>query len=568
MTRVEKKIRPVPIGVENFEDMIKKGYYYVDKTLLIQGLLDGGGEVNVFTRPRRFGKSLNISMLEHYFGIHKKDSAPIFEGLNIMQVGEKYLAHQNKYPVVKMTLKGVESTSFASAFKLFKYEIMEEFVRYRYVLENPKLDEKDKLLAQRFFNDEADVEDYKNSLRFLTRCLHKYYNEKVIILIDEYDVPLEKAYFAKNSYYDEMVDFLRKFYGNALKTNDSLNFAVITGCLRVSKESIFTGVNNLNIMSIVDNTYGEYFGFTEPEVELMLESYNLTNKLDEMREWYNGYKFGETTVCNPWSSIRYLYDKAYGNADYPRPHWSNTSSNSIIRDLIAVADDEARDEIEHLIKGGTITKPIYEDIVYADIMKNMGNLWNFLFFTGYLKKVSKQQIGVENHIELGIPNKEILYIYIRQIREWFEERTVAKNMASLYNAVFSQDVEHLEDAITELLRQSISYMDSYENFYHGFLVGVLHGVDGYRVVSNRETGNGRSDVMLRPHTRRKPAVVIEVKVSKKRGDLVKDSEKALTQIVKKNYQQEFEEEGYEKVIKYGISFYRKDCAVATEKAEF
>lgn len=549
----------LPIGVENFEDMIRKKYYYVDKTLMIKELLDKGGDVNVFTRPRRFGKTLSISMLQYFFENTKKESAHVFEGLKISKMGEDYLAHQNKYPVIKLSLKGAEGANFDAALGLFKTEIAKEFERHSYLQESAELTIVQKQLFQSIIDDSAKQNSFQDSLKFLSECLQKYYTQKVIILIDEYDVPLEKAYF--RGYYDEMVEFVRSLFGAALKTNDALEFAVITGCLRVNKESIFTGVNNLNIVSILSDSFGEYFGFTEPEVNEMLKYCKLEHKTDEMRDWYNGYLFGETVVYNPWSSIKYLYDVIYGKIYLPVPHWSNTSSNDIIRQLITIADDETKEEIEWLIQGKTITKPIYEDIVYADILKNMNNLWNFLYFTGYLRKVSKEQRGVHNYFELTIPNKEIQNIYERQIREWFDERVQEADMTNLYRAVLEQDVEIFMDEISELLAESISFMDSYENFYHGFLTGVLRGIKGYVAKSNRESGNGRGDIFLRPRSIRKPAIIIEVKVAAEARYLEKEVEDALTQIEKKRYDAELEREGFTQIIKYGIAFYRKDCVV-------
>ena len=552
---------PLPIGIENFYDMIRKGFYYVDKTLLIKELIDNPSSVNVFTRPRRFGKTLNISMLQHYFDILKKDHAHIFENMKIMNAGDVYLEHQNKYPVIKLSLKGAEGPNFESAYKMFKTEIVGEFKRHRYLLTSDKVEKEDQLLYQSIIDQSAGLEDFKGSLKFLSQCLASHYDQKVIILIDEYDVPLEKAHFAKKSYYNEMVDFIRAFFGAALKTNDALNFSVITGCLRVSKESIFTGVNNLSIISILSDSFGEYFGLTEPEVETMLAHYNLEHKADEMRAWYNGYLFGETTVYNPWSSIKYLYDELHSKIGFPMPHWSNTSSNSIVRELISLSNDETKDEIELLIQGETITKPINEDIVYADITKDMDNLWNFLFFTGYLKKVSKEQIGVENHFELTIPNNEILYIYKRQIREWFNERVRETDMNSLYTAVLNQDTATFEDEIIEMLSETISYMDSHENFYHGFLTGILRGIKGYVTKSNRESGNGRGDLFLRPRDFRKPAIIIEIKIANTAKDLNSKCDEALKQIESKNYKNELDDEGYTQIIKYGISFYRKMCKI-------
>ena len=558
---MEQKITPLPIGIENFYDMIRKKFYYVDKTLLIKDLIDRPSAVNVFTRPRRFGKTLNISMLQHYFDILKKDHSHIFDGLKIMSAGDEYLEHQNKYPVIKLSLKGAEGKTFKSAYELFKIEITNEFKRHRYLIKSEKLKQEDRELYQKIIESTATIEEFKSSLKFLSDCLATHYNKKVIILIDEYDVPLEKAHFT--GYYEEMVDFIRSFFSAALKTNDSLEFAVITGCLRVSKESIFTGVNNLNIVSILSNSFGEYFGLTEPEIETMLKHYNLEHKANEMRDWYNGYIFGETVVYNPWSSIKYLYDIIYGKMEFPVAHWSNTSSNSIVRELISIADDETKIEIEQLIKGETLTKPINEDIVYADITKNMDNLWNFLFFTGYLKKISKEQVGVQNYFDLAIPNKEILYIYTRHIREWFDERVRAVDLNGLYSAVLNQDTTTFEDEISEMLSETISYMDSHENFYHGFLTGVLRGIKGYIAKSNRETGNGRGDILLMPISIRKPAVIIEVKIAKNAKNLEKKCDEALKQIQSQKYENELHNEGYTQIIKYGIAFYRKDCIIKT-----
>jgi hypothetical protein len=399
---------------------------------------------------------------------------------------------------------------------------------------------------------------FNSSLKFLSECLKRHYGKKVIILIDEYDVPLEKAYF--QGYYADMIGFMRPFFHHAFKTNDSLHFAVLTGCLRVSKETIFTGLNNLNIVSIVSNEYGEYFGFTEDEMSEMLKYYQFVEKEQELRDWYNGYLFGDVTVYNPWSSIKYLGD-LLSREPFPKPHWANTSSNAIVRQLIDIADDEAREEIERLIQGETITKPIHEDIVYADITKDMNNLWNFLYFTGYLKKVNKKQSGVENYFDLTIPNKEILYIYIRHIREWFEERVKEVDMTNLYTAVLSQDSLTFEDEIINLLSESISYMDSHENFYHGFLTGVLRGIKRYRTISNRESGNGRGDIFIKPLDLRKAAMIIEVKVADQPQQLEKESNEALLQIEKKKYYEELVHEGYTQIIKYGIAFYRKMCRV-------
>jgi len=529
------EFKPFPIGVDNFEKIIDKGYYYVDKTLLIKEFIDKKSEVNVFTRPRRFGKSLNISMLQYYFENLKSDKASIFAGLKIMNTSDRYYEHQNKYPVIKMSLKGGEGSSFNMAYIRLKLEIGGEFQRHDYLLKSEKLSSNQKQHYQYIIEKsipiplkkkanekqdskgaeieiEKEMATFSSSLKFLSNCLERYYGKKVIILIDEYDVPLEKAFF--RGFYSDMIDFLRSFYQDALKTNDSLDFAVLTGCLRVSKESIFTGLNNPDIISIISNEYGEYFGFTEAEMREALVYYKLEEKEDEVRDWYNGYLFGDTTVYNPWSSIKYLKDMR-NNELFPKPHWANTSSNTIIRELIAIADDEVKDEIEHLIAGGTITKPIQEDIVYAEIMESSDNLWNFLFFTGYLKKVSKFQQGEDIYLKMKIPNREIRYIYNKHIGKWFDKRVEEVDMTNLYTAVLAQDIATFEDEIINFLGESISYMDNHENFYHGFLTGVLRGMKGYRATSNRESGNGRGDIFIRPRDLRKTAIILEVKVAKK-----------------------------------------------------
>ena len=557
MTTIRKKA--LPIGVEFFDDMIMNDYYYVDKTLLIKDILEKKGIVSLFTRPRRFGKSLNISMLQCFFDNLMKAKAPIFDGLKIIQAGDEYLGHQNKYPVIKLGLKDVSASDFATAIEMLILEIASEFSRHQYLLNSEKLDNSDKELYNLILTKKAKITDYRNSLKFLSNCLEKHYDQKVIILIDEYDVPLEKAHF--KGYYDEMVEFIRGFFSVALKTNESLQFAVLTGCLRVSKESIFTGLNNLHVISVLDDNFGEYFGFTEAEASQLLEYYGVSDKLADMRDWYNGYLFGETVVYNPWSSIKYLYDIIYNKMETKRPYWSNTSSNIIIKDLIAEADINVKNEIELLIAGGTITKPIVEDIVYGEIKEDMDNLWSFLFFTGYLKKISKKQIGVHNHIELAIPNKEIKYIYENQITKWFKDQVVQADLRKMYQAILTGDAETFQTELSEMLQASISYFDSKEEFYHGFLTAMMVTMGGYITKSNRESGNGRADIFMRPVSIRQPAVIIEVKITKEAKDLETDAEVALKQIEEKKYDDELKREGYREIIKYGIAFYRKDCEI-------
>ncbi|MCL1990400.1 MAG: ATP-binding protein [Defluviitaleaceae bacterium] len=547
-----------PIGVENFYDMVTRNSYYVDKTLLIKDVIDSQSTVTLCTRPRRFGKSLAISMLQYYFENLKKEDASIFDGLKIANTGEKYLAEQNKYPVIKLTMKSVEGRTFESAFDGVKFLMYREYRRHDYLLDADALSNDEKETFRRLRGEKATRKEYEKSLQFLSECLHKHWHEKVVILIDEYDVPLEKAYF--KGYYDEMINFIRLFYGNALKTNDSLHKAILTGCLRVSKESIFTGLNNLDIVSIVSKDYAEYFGFTQSEVEEALNYYGKLHKLEEAQNWYNGYLFGETIVYNPWSMIKYLRDINSSDNHSPESYWGNTSSNEIIKELIYEADDVTKKEIESLMRNETLTKPIYQDIVYAEIKQNMNHLWSFLYFTGYLKKVSEKTIKRKLHFELKIPNDEIGYIYDRFISAWIHDHVQQLNYSKLYEAITKEDAETVEEEISNALFKTISYMDHAEHFYHGIMIGILGPIPGYYLKSNREAGHGRLDLMLTPMRSRDPGIVIEMKVAKALKEVEEKKKEALEQIEEEGYAKAFEEEGY-RVIKYGIVFLGKECFV-------
>jgi len=556
MTEVRQK--KIPIGVDDFGKLIKQDFYYTDKSLLIKELIDNYSEVNLFTRPRRFGKSLNISMLQYYFDNLFSNDVHVFNGLKITEAGENYQNYQNQFPVIKMTLKGAAGLTFESAFAKFKTIIAGEFERHSCLLESEKLTTSQNQRYTNIIEKTASLEDFEGSLRFLSDCLQLHYNKQVIILIDEYDVPIEKAH--AKGFYEEMVSFIRSFFGEALKTNPSLFFAVVTGCLRISKEDIFTGLNNLDVIPITSNKYSEHFGFTDLEASNMLNYYGLENKLPEMRDWYNGYLFGETTVYNPWSAIKYLSDAKSGKR-YPQAHWANTSSNYIIRQLIDIADAITKVEIEHLIAGGTIIKPIKEDIVYAEVTNSMDNLWNFLFFTGYLKKVEEEQRAEKIFYELKIPNREVRYIYIRHISEWLEEKTKITDLSMLYQAIITEDTETFSDQMTMFLMEVISFMDNAENFYHGFLGGVLRSMNGYLVKSNRESGNGRSDYFIKPTSLKKQAFIIEVKIADTVAELEATCDKALKQIEDKNYVAELALDGYTNVTKYGLAFFKKTCMI-------
>lgn len=549
---------PLPVGVENFEEIIDKGYYYVDKTLLIRDLIDLRGKVNLFTRPRRFGKTLNMSMLRYFFEKAEEDRRYLFQRTKIMDAGEKYRSEMGKYPVISLSLKSMKQGSYEEAFHCLKEEIADEFKKHLELL--GKLEtEDDRKKYDQLANRRAPGEEYLNSLQFLSQCLYSCYGSKAVILIDEYDVPLENAYF--RGFYDRMVDLIRSLFESALKTNDALEFAVVTGCLRISKESIFTGLNNLNVISITDKTYAEHFGFTQEEVDRMLERYGLMEKREDVKRWYDGYQFGDTEVYNPWSVINYV-NSSYRDKDVLfKPYWSNTSSNSIVRTLVEKADISAKQEIEALIDGGTITKPIHEDITYDEMDSTQENLWNFLFFTGYLKKISEYQNGEDIYVEMAIPNSEVRYIYKNAVRRWFEEKTDKKDLSPLYESILNGDREKMAEILSENLMETISFYDYQESYYHGFLAGMLKNIGNYIVLSNRESGNGRPDLLLKYPSVRGKAVILEIKIAKTYRELEQKCDEALEQIEAQRYEEPLRQEGYSDILKYGVAFYRKECVV-------
>ena len=562
--------KPLPIGIDNFEKLVTRGYYFIDKTMLIKELLDKKGDVNLFTRPRRFGKTLNMSMLQSFFEYArddkggKKDNSYLFSGLRIMEVGEQYRSHMGQYPVINLTLKGGKQLDFELAYAMLKRQIAEEYKRHRYILDGDILEE-DRQRYYQIMVEKADREAYADALQFLSQCLERYYGKKVIILIDEYDVPLENAYIC--GFYEEMIAFIRSLFESALKTNSSLEFAVVTGCLRISKESVFTGLNNLKIISILDEKYDEYFGFTDREVQKICEDYDMQQKFEIFKEWYNGYLFGNANVYNPWSVMQFMDDLQDNPNRYPKAYWANTSSNSIVRKLIEMADEDTKMEIEELIEGKTIEKPIHEDITYDEVYKSMDHLWNFMFFTGYFRKAGERMDDrtKQLYVELTIPNEEVKYIFRTKILGWFDEKVKARDRSRLFTALVNLDVEAVEEEIVDMLLETISFNDAYESFYHGFLAGILSGMKGYIVKSNREGGTGRSDLFVKPVTRRKPAYVLEFKVADKFSQLDCKAEEALQQIEERGYARELEDDGYAVVYRYGIAFCGKDCIVKLEE---
>lgn len=556
--------KPLPIGVDNFEDIVQSGYYYVDKTMLIKELLDLKGKVNLFTRPRRFGKTLNLSMLRYFFedtGDAKKneENKSLFQGLKIMGQGEKYTQYMGDYLVIDLTLKSAKQPTFESAYDKIKRAIANEFHRHQYILSNEKINEEDKKLFQKIADRKAEYDDYSGALEFLSKCLYEATDKKTVILIDEYDVPLENAYF--RGFYEEMVDFIRSLFESALKTNHYLQFAVITGCLRISKESIFTGLNHLNMISVLDKKYSEHFGFTEQEVIQMMSYYEVESRFSTMKEWYDGYLFGDTEVYNPWSVIKFLYDLYSDVNAFPHPYWINTSSNDIIKNLIARADRETKGQIETLLGGGTLEIQVHEEVTYGDMYSSGENLWNFLYFTGYLTKESEYFEESSIFLRARIPNIEVKTIYQNTIMNWLKAAIKKEDFHDLYLAMEEGDAQRMTDILNSQLFRTISFYDSAENFYHGFLTGILSQSENYLVKSNRESGNGRSDIMVKSPSLRGRSFIVEVKVSDSVDDLENDAKKALKQIYDKRYMEELHEEGYKRVDCYGISFYRKDCEV-------
>lgn len=564
--------KALPIGVDSFEKMVKEGYFYVDKSMFIKELLDLKGEVNLFIRPRRFGKTLNLSMLRYFFedtGSPEKNeqNRALFQGMKIMSAGENYTGRMGKYPVLNLTLKSAKQREPETAFYMIRSGITAEFNRCRALVER----ERERLVSteyeqyMRMADGKAPDQEVRDSLRLFCRCMYRITGKKTVLLIDEYDVPLENAYF--QGFYDRMIDFIRALFEAALKTNDDLQFAVITGCLRISKESIFTGLNHLHIISMLDQRYSEHFGFTESEVRQMMAYYGVESRFPTMKEWYDGYRFGSTEVYNPWSVINFLYDLYADIHAFPRPYWINTSSNDIIKDLIARADRETKGQIETLLAGGTLDIKVHEEVTYGDMHSRGENLWNFLFFTGYLTKESEYFKERYIFLRARIPNVEVVTIYENTIMNWFRSNIEKHDFRDLYEALEEGRAEKARDILNEQLFAAISFYDSAENFYHGFLTGILSQSENYLVKSNRETGNGRSDIMMRSPSLRGRSFVLEVKVSEHIDDLEADAEKALRQIYERKYTEELRAEGYRSIDCYGIAFYRKDCEVCFGNAD-
>ena len=563
--------KQIALGVEDFKEIIDKDGYFVDKTLMIKELIESNAKVTLFTRPRRFGKTLNQFMIRRFFEDERTrsgeriDNGYLFDGLKVAACGEEVLQHQQQYPVIFLSLKSAKQPDFEEAYKKICRALAEEFRRHQYLLEGNSLADDQKIMFQKIMTGQADYSAYNDALKFLSECLWQYHGKNTMILIDEYDVPLENAYL--EGFYDQMIRFIRSLFESALKTNPYLEKSVITGCLRISKESIFTGLNNLETDSVLHTRYADSFGFTEDEVKAMLAYYDLAAELPEVKRWYDGYLFNETEIYNPWSILKYVNDRKDKVTKFALPYWSNTSSNSIIREMVGEADADAKRDLETLINGGTIEKQVHEDITYGDIHQTQDNLWNFLFFTGYLKKVSerKDAAGENLCLTMKIPNTEVKTIYRESISYWFDQRMKETDRGPLLHALETGDCAAAEDFLNRQLADTISYYDYAENFYHGFMAGLLVNIGGYSVKSNRESGNGRPDIVMTESKFRGRAMILELKISDTIQGMEKKCEEALTQMKEQKYESSLEDDGYQPILKYAICFFKKGCMV--KKAE-
>lgn len=533
------RMKLLPTGIENFKTMIDKSAYYVDKTNFIEDVLSE--QVVSYTRPRRFGKTLNMSMLYYFFSIKEKENAYLFDGLNISK-NKDALKVQNKYPTIFISLKEMKSLTFDAQISSFSNVIYELLEKNLEILSSDQLSDTTKDILNKLHNRSSSAEDLKISLRVITNALYTYYHQKVIVLIDEYDVPLQAAY--QNNYYEEMVEFLRSVFSSTLKTNDALEKGVMTGCLRISKESIFTGLNNIS---------SEFFGFTELEVKQLLKDYNLSEKMGEVKKWYDGYQFGNKEIYNPWSTLMYVKNITQDVSFKPISFWANTSGNDLVVKYIQNGDKKLRKEFDVLMSGQSLIKYIKPELTYRE-MDNINNIYSFLLLTGYLKVIKDRG---ENQYELVIPNKEVYEIYKQSFMSYFEDYTTSKKN-ELYQELVDGDAKKVNLLLNDILLRSISYFDNQESFYHGFLVGLLND---YEVVSNRESGNGRFDVCVLPENILGTVVLIECKHSISEDDLIDDAKEGARQIVEQKYLEEHRFKKYENAVGYGISFYKKQCYV-------
>ena len=565
-----QELKKLPVGFENFQEIRKLDFYYVDKTKLVEQLLENWSKVNLFTRPRRFGKTLNMSMLKSFFEIGT-DTA-LFDGLYISQNEELCKEYMGKYPVIFLSLKGVDGLTFEEARSALCELIAGEVRRFKFLLNSSRLDNNEKNIYRDLISLQGEQETtlatkLKFSLKKISELLYKHYGQKTIVLIDEYDVPLDKAF--QHGYYREMVTLIRGLFGEALKTNDFLQFAVLTGCLRVSKESIFTGLNNFKVYSEDDVRYDEEFGFTNEEVKKLLEDYNLQKHFTEVKEWYDGYRFGNADIYCPWDVINYVDDLVSEAKSQPKAYWINSSGNDLVKRFIDMADKTTKDEIEQLIVGEAVEKRIRLDLTYDEIDNSIDNLWSVLFTTGYLTKNGDVENGM---YRLIIPNKEVREVFLLQIRDWFDQ-VVANDHAStekINRGFLEGKTDAIQRELTMFLGETISVLDTKarneekEIFYHGILIGILKNYSGWAVKSNRESGDGYADILLKP---KNPdvGIVIELKYAHSMNELDKACERAMEQIKNHRYDAELREDGRNDLLAYGIAFCKKRCKVVVEK---
>ena len=548
----------LPVGIENFEEIRKSGFYYIDKTRLIEQLLQNWGKVNLFTRPRRFGKTLNMSMLKSFFEIGTDTS--LFEGLYISNNTELCNEYMGKYPVIFLSLKGVDGLTFSKSKEMLSEIIKEEADRHYYLKNSEKLTQEDRISFQSILT--GTDENIENSLKTLSRFLYKHYDRKTIIIIDEYDVPLDKAF--QNGYYKEMVALIKGIFGQALKTNDFLQFAILTGCLRISKESIFTGLNNFEVLSILNVQYDECFGFTDAEVRKILKDYGLSAHYADMKEWYDGYRFGNTDIYCPWDVIRYSKSLCMDEEAKPEDFWSNSSGNAIVRRFIDKADASTKNEIERLIAGEYIEKEISQELTYEELDDKIENLWSVLFTTGYLTQQGRTD---DDRYRLAIPNKEIRNLFIKKVREWFRDasKNDGKALEEFCNAFIQKNSQKIEQLFGDYLWNTISIRDTTvakekkENFYHGILLGLLGYKSNWIIKSNAESGTGYSDILIEAPDNR-TGIVIELKYAEN-GNMDKACLDAIKQIEEKDYVGRLKQDGMRNFISYGIACYKKDCKV-------
>ena len=559
--------KKLPVGIDSFEKLRREDFYYVDKTRLIIDLLKNWGEVNLFTRPRRFGKTLNMSMLKSFFEIGTDKT--LFDGLAISEEKELCEAYMGKFPVVFVSLKDVDGLTFENAYGKLRDILRAEISRLSFLMQSEQIAEDDKYSFERFLREQDTLDDVQKSLKMLSGLLYQHYGQKVILLIDEYDVPLDKAF--QHGYYKEMVALIRSLFSRALKTNDFLQFAVLTGCLRVSKESIFTGLNNFKVLSIADSRFDEHFGFTDAEVKQLLEDYGLSDHYDETKDWYDGYRFGHTDVYCPWDVINYVDLLRDDPQAEPQAFWINSSGNDLVKRFVDKADKTTQDEIERLIAGEAIEKAVRLELTYGEVDNSIDNLWSVLFTTGYLTQAGRVERGV---YKLIIPNREVREVFVFQIQEWFKNTVVRdeKPMQAFCQAFLDGNAEEIQRRLTIILGKMISILDTKakddqkENFYHGLLLGLLRSEPNWLILSNVESGEGFSDILIEPEDP-DAGMVIEVKYSPTLAGMESACQAAMAQIKEKHYDERLRNEGRENITAFGIAFWKKRCRVCFEKLD-